>query len=38
MNRINQKGLRPQDRPTLFRELAQDDQEYVMRSLPEFKA
>ena len=38
LNRINQKGPRPQDRPALFRELAEDDQEYVRRSLPAFKA
>ncbi len=38
MNRINQKGLRPQDRPKLFGELVRDDQEYVRRWLPEFKA
>ena len=37
MNRINQKGLRPQDRPVLFRELAREDQEYVRRWVPAFK-
>ena len=35
MNRINQKGLRPQDKPVLFSELAADDQEYVRRWLPQ---
>ena len=38
MNRINQKGLRPQDRPTPFAELAADDQEYVLRWIPGMRA
>ena len=37
MNRINQKGLRPQDVPTLFSDLAKDDQDFIRTSLPGWK-
>ena len=36
MNRINQKGLRPQDTPKLFSELAREDQDYIHQFLPDF--
>jgi hypothetical protein len=35
-NRINQKGQRPQDHPTLFTDLARDDQEFIYRFMPSF--
>jgi hypothetical protein len=37
MNRINQKGLRPQDRPVLLSELSQDDRDFIFRTLPNLK-
>ena len=37
MNRINQKGLRPQDKPRPLRELAADDLELVLSTLPQLK-
>lgn len=37
INRINQKGLRPQDSPVLFTELAKADQEFVYSALPELR-
>jgi len=38
MNRINQKGLRSQDTPTLFRNLQQEDQDFIHKALPLFRA
>jgi hypothetical protein len=35
MNRINQKGTRPQDRPVALRDLAEDDQALIRRRHPE---
>ncbi len=35
MNRINQKGTRPQDKPVLLSELSKDDQDFIRRRLPE---
>ena len=37
MNRINQKGLRPQDKPRLLGELAPDDLEFVLATLPQLR-
>ena len=37
MNRINQKGLRPQDKPVLLSELSGGDRELIYRTLPELK-
>lgn len=37
MNRINQKGLRPQDKPRPLRELPPDDLDFVLAALPEVK-
>jgi hypothetical protein len=37
LNNINQKGLRQQDRPTLFTELSQENQEFIHHALPEFR-
>jgi len=34
INRINQKGLRPQDSPRLFSELDREDREIIMNTLP----
>jgi len=38
MNRINQKGLRPQDSPVLLSELNQEDRDFIFASLPQLKA
>lgn len=39
MNRINQKGVRPQDKPVLLTDLPDEDQTFIRRRLPElFKA
>jgi hypothetical protein len=35
MNRINQKGTRPQDTPVLLSELPKNDQNFILRRLPE---
>jgi hypothetical protein len=35
MNRINQKGLRPQDRPILLGELQSEDQDFIRNALPQ---
>lgn len=35
MNRINQKGTRPQDKPVLLKDLSADDQAFIRRRLPE---
>jgi hypothetical protein len=35
INRINQKGLRPQDKPVLLRELQDDERQLVFRYYPE---
>ena len=35
MNRINQKGLRPQDQPILFKEMKKDDKDLIARYYPE---
>ncbi len=35
MNRLNQKGTRPRDRPVPFEALAADDRDFVLRRLPE---
>jgi hypothetical protein len=35
MNRINQKGTRPQDKPVLLTELPGEDQAFIRRRLPE---
>ncbi len=35
MNRINQKGTRPQDKPVLLTDLPSDDQGIIRRRLPE---
>lgn len=35
MNRINQKNLRPQDRPKPLRDLSPDDLEFVLATLPQ---
>ena len=37
MNRINQKGLRPQDKPVLISELNQDDRDFIFQTLPLLK-
>lgn len=37
MNRINQKGLRPQDKPRLLKELEPGDLELVLATLPDLK-
>ena len=37
MNRINQKGLRPEDKPVLLSELPKDDLDYVLAALPQLK-
>ena len=37
MNRINQKGLRPQDKPRPLRDLAPDDLEFVLSTLPQLR-
>lgn len=37
MNRINQKGLRPQDKPRLFKDLAPNDLEFVLATLPQLR-
>jgi hypothetical protein len=36
MNRINQKCLRPQDRPLLFSELEKEEKEFILNALPQF--
>jgi hypothetical protein len=38
INRINQKGLRPQDQPRPLRELAPDDLDLVLRVLPDLES
>ena len=38
MNRINQKGLRPQDKPRPLRDLAPGDLEFVLSSLPQLRS
>lgn len=38
MNRINQKGLRPQDKPRPLRDLAQDDQQLILTALPQLQS
>lgn len=38
MNRINQKGLRPQDKPRPLAELDPQDLEFVLATLPQLKA
>jgi hypothetical protein len=38
INRINQKGLRPQDSPRLLNELAPDDLHYVLKNLPQLRS
>lgn len=35
MNRINQKGLRPQDKPTLLKDLRKDDKDLIAKYYPE---
>jgi len=35
MNRINQKGLRPQDKPIPLAELPEEDQALIRRRYPE---
>jgi hypothetical protein len=35
MNRLNQKGVRPGDRPTPFAELPEDDRRVVLDRYPE---
>lgn len=37
MNRINQKGLRPQDSPVLLSELSQQDRDFIFATLPSLK-
>jgi len=37
MNRINQKGLRPQDYPRLFAEREREDQDFIKNNLPLLK-
>ena len=37
MNRINQKGLRPQDRPLLFGELENEEQEFIHNAFPQLR-
>jgi len=36
MNRLNQKGIRPQDRPTAFVELPEEDRRIIRARYPEF--
>ncbi len=38
MNRINQKGLRPQDKPRLLKELEPGDLEFVLATLPQLRS
>jgi hypothetical protein len=38
MNRINQKGLRAQDRPTVLSDLSREDQDFIHKALPYFTA
>ncbi len=35
MNRLNQKGTRPQDKPTRIERLGPDDREIIARRYPE---
>ena len=35
MNRINQKGLRPQDQPILLKDLNKEEQDLIARYYPE---
>jgi hypothetical protein len=35
MNRMNQKGLRPQDKPVLLADLNKEDKELIARYYPE---
>jgi hypothetical protein len=35
MNRINQKGVRPQDRPTPLRDLPEEDRAFIAFRYPE---
>ncbi len=37
MNRINQKGLRPQDKPRPLKDLAPEDLAYVMAAIPQLR-
>lgn len=37
MNSINQKGLRPQDKPRTLKELEPEDLDFVLRSLPQLR-
>jgi hypothetical protein len=37
INRINQKGLRPQDKPILFKELTKTEQDLITRHYPDLK-
>ncbi len=37
MNRINQKGLRPQDKPRSLKDLAPEDLAYVMAAIPQLR-
>jgi Domain of Unknown Function with PDB structure (DUF3863)/Domain of Unknown Function with PDB structure (DUF3864) len=38
MNRINQKGLRPQDKPRALRDLAPGDLDFVLATLPQLRS
>jgi len=38
MNRINQKGLRPQDKPRPLSDLASDDLEFILATLPQLRS
>ena len=38
MNRINQKNLRPQDKPVLLTELSGEDRDFIFQSLPQLKS
>ena len=38
VNRINQKGLRPQDTPRSLRDLAPDDLQFILKTLPELQS
>jgi hypothetical protein len=37
INRINQKGLRPQDKPILLQELEKSEKELISRYYPDLK-
>ena len=34
MNRLNQKGIRPQDRPVSFEELSEEDRRIILGRYP----